>query len=156
MNFSKLNLVYQIKQPTLHNYTYYLSFIKNITMIRAYQSIYVPFYRWSFKNFGQGAGLPQFKSMFNVSFLLVVMLTNLLLFTKLLIKTQLFTLNIYSYMAIMAGAVFFLLLNHLILLNNKWFKRVNMRLATISHHNINLWSFVLLINVFIACGLSFL
>ncbi|MDB5061795.1 MAG: hypothetical protein JWP67_1638, partial [Mucilaginibacter sp.] len=39
-------------------------------MLKTYQSIYVQVYRWSFKNFGQGKSLPQFKSMFNVSFLL--------------------------------------------------------------------------------------
>jgi hypothetical protein len=124
-------------------------------MTKAYQSIYVMFYRWSFKNFGQGT-LPQFKSLFNVSFLLVVVLTNAMLFTKLMVKAQWFTLDISAYVAILFGAVFFLLLNHFILLNNRMFKKLNARLATISAHNKNLFSVVLLVNVLFACGLCFI
>ncbi|QHS54759.1 hypothetical protein GWR56_04070 [Mucilaginibacter sp. 14171R-50] len=124
-------------------------------MTKAYQSIYVKFCRWSFKNFGQGA-LPQFKSLFNVSFLLVVVLTNAMLFTKLLVKAQWLTLNMSSYVAILFGAVAFLLLNHFILLNNRMFKKLNARLATISAHNKNLFSVVLLVNVLCACGLCFI
>ncbi|MCO5936782.1 hypothetical protein NAF17_14660 [Mucilaginibacter sp. RB4R14] len=121
-------------------------------MAKAYQSIYVMFYRWSFKNFGQGS-LPQFKSLFNVSFLLIVVLTNAMLFTKLLVKAQWLTLNTSTYIAILFGAVGFLLINHFILLNNRMFKSLNMRLATISAHNKNLFSVVLLINVVFACSL---
>ncbi|MGY4539791.1 hypothetical protein ACVW0P_004231 [Mucilaginibacter sp. UYNi724] len=124
-------------------------------MAKAYQSIYVMFYRWSFKNFGQGS-LPQFKSLFNVSFLLIVVLTNAMLFTKLMVKANLLTLNTSSYVAILFGAVGFLLINHFILLNNRMFKRLNMRLATISAHNKNMFSVVLLVNVVFACSLCFI
>ncbi|MET3978042.1 hypothetical protein ABIB62_000608 [Mucilaginibacter sp. UYP25] len=124
-------------------------------MAKAYQSIYVMFYRWSFKNFGQGS-LPQFKSLFNVSFLLIVVLTNAMLFTKLMVKANLLTLNTSSYVAILFGAVGFLLINHFILLNNRMLKRLNTRLATISAHNKNMFSIVLLVNIVFACGLCFI
>jgi hypothetical protein len=124
-------------------------------MTKAYQSIYVTFYRWSFKNFGQGK-LPQFKSLFNVSFLLVVVLTNAMLLTKLMVKAQWLKLDMSAYVAILFGAVFFLLINHFILLNNRMFKQLNARLATISVHNKNLFSVVLLVNVLFACGLCFI
>jgi hypothetical protein len=124
-------------------------------MLKAYQSIYVSVYRWSFKNFGQGA-LPQFKSLFNVSFLLVVVLTNVMLLTKLMIKAQWITLNSTSFLIIMGGTMFFLLLNHLIFLNNRWFKKVNMQLATISRKNLNMFTIVLLVNVVFACSLCFI
>lgn len=126
-------------------------------MLKAYQSIYVSFYRWNFTNFGQGKSLPEFKSMFNVSFLLVVALTNAMLLTKLLIKTQMITLGMGACVAIVAGAVFFLLVNHLILLNNKWFKKLNLQMALVStRRNVNICSAALLGNVFMACGLSFI
>jgi divalent metal cation (Fe/Co/Zn/Cd) transporter len=124
-------------------------------MTKAYQSIYVMFYRWSFKNFGQGK-LPQFKSLFNVSFLLVVVLTNAMLLTKLMVKAQWLKLDMSAYVVILFGAVFFLLVNHFILLNNRMFKQLNARLATISVHNKNLFSVVLLVNVLFACGLCFI
>jgi hypothetical protein len=124
-------------------------------MTKAYQSIYVMFYRWSFKNFGQGK-LPQFKSLFNVSFLLVVVLTNAMILTKLMVKAQWLKLDMSAYVAILFGAVFFLLINHFILLNNRMFKQLNVRLATISVHNKNLFSVVLLVNVLFACGLCFI
>ncbi|WP_299462654.1 hypothetical protein [Mucilaginibacter sp.] len=124
-------------------------------MTKAYQSIYVTFYRWSFKNFGQGK-LPQFKSLFNVSFLLVVVLTNAMLLTKLMVKAQWLKLDMSAYVVILFGAVFFLLINHFILLNNRMFKQLNARLATISVHNKNLFSVVLLVNVLFACGLCFI
>jgi divalent metal cation (Fe/Co/Zn/Cd) transporter len=124
-------------------------------MTKAYQSIYVKFCRWSFKNFGQGK-LPQFKSMFNVSFLLVVALTNAMLFTKLMVKANWMQLNLTAYTAILFGAVGFLLINHFILLNNRIVKNLNVRLATISHHNKNLFSVILLVNVLFACSLCFI
>ena len=124
-------------------------------MFKTYQSIYVSFYRWNFKNFGQGKSLPEFKSMFNISFLLVVILTNAMLLTKLMIKGQLITLGMGACLAIVAGAVFFLLINHLILLNNKWFRRVNVQMAHVStRRTVNICSVALLFNVFLACGLS--
>ena len=129
--------------------------LNHSVMLKSYQSIYVSVYRWSFKNFGQGT-LPQFKSLFNISFLLVVILTNVMLLTKLMIKAQWITLNATSFMMIMGGAVFFLLLNHFILLNNRWLKAVNMRLATVSKRNMNVFSVVLLVNVLCACSLCFI
>ena len=125
-------------------------------MLKSYQSIYVSLYRWSFKNFGQGNALPQFKSLFNVSFLLVIILTNVMLFTKLMIKAQWITLNATSFMIIMGGALFFLLVNHFILLNNRLLKTVNMRLATVSKRNMNVFSIILLVNVLCACSLCFI
>jgi hypothetical protein len=124
-------------------------------MLKAYQSIYVTVYRWSFRNFGHGT-LPQFKSMFNVSFLMVILLTNVMLFTKLMLKAQWFKLDVYTYLAMTVGAIVLLLLNHFILLNNRWFKKLNMQLATISHHNKNLFSVMLLVNVVLACGICVL
>jgi hypothetical protein len=126
-------------------------------MQKAYQSIYVSFYRWNFKNFGQGNSIPQFKSMFNVSFLLVVLLTNAMLLTKLMIKGHLVTLGMGVCVAIVVGAVLFLVANHFILLNNKWFRKVNVQMAHVStRRNVNICSIALLFNVFIACGLSFI
>jgi len=120
-------------------------------MLKSYQSIYVSLYRWNFRNFGHGS-LPQYKSMFNVSFLMVILLTNVMLFTKLMLKAQWLTLNVYTCMAIMAVTLVLLFANHFILLNNRWFKKVNMQLATISHHNKNMFSAVLMFNVVLACG----
>jgi hypothetical protein len=94
--------------------------------------------------------------MFNVSFLLVVLLANAMLFTKLMIKAQWVSLNAFSYLAIMCGAVFFLLLSHFILLNNRWLKNINMQLATVSKRNMNMFSFLLLVNVVFACSLCFI
>ncbi|MBK0380214.1 hypothetical protein [Mucilaginibacter segetis] len=120
-------------------------------MLKSYQSIYIKVYRWSFKNFGQGK-LPQFKSLFNVSFLLIILLTNVMLITKLILKEHLVKLNIYSCLAIVAVMVFFLIANHFILLNNRWLKKVNVQLATVSRRNITMYSVVLMTNVIIACG----
>lgn len=99
-------------------------------MLRSYQSIYVTVYRWMFKNFGQGK-LPQFKSLFNVSFLLIITLTLVLLVTQLLLQLGLLTAGIYTNMGIILGAVFFVFINHLIFLNNKWLKSLNARMARI-------------------------
>ena len=64
-------------------------------MLKLSKSIYVTAYRWSFKNFGQGE-LPRFKSLFNVSFLLVVLLTNAMLLAQVILKSRLFMMNGYS------------------------------------------------------------
>jgi hypothetical protein len=120
-------------------------------MSKTYQSIYVVSHRWMFKNFSQGK-LPQFKSMFNVSFLLIIMLTTALLLMQFMLKSGLMAINVYSVTAIMAGTVFFVFLNHLIFLNNRWFKKLNARMALLSRHNLNVWSVVVLINVIIICG----
>jgi hypothetical protein len=120
-------------------------------MFKSYQSIYVIAYRWIFRNFGQGK-LPQFKSLFNVSFLLIILLTTALLAAQFMLQSQSFAAGAGTAIAIMLGAVFFLLLNHLILLNNRWLKKLNYRLANLSRHNLNTWSVVVLINVIIICG----
>jgi hypothetical protein len=119
-------------------------------MLNISKSIYVTVYRWSFKNFGQGE-LPRFKSLFNVSFLLIILLTNAMILTQLVLKSQLFTINVFTGTVILLGAVFFLLLNHLVFLNNRWLKQLNYRLANLSRHNLNTWSVFVLINVIIIC-----
>jgi len=121
-------------------------------MLRSYQSIYVAFCRWSFKNFGQGR-LPQFKSLFNVSFLLIVLLTNVLLLTQLMVKFNWVTVDYRMAIIILLSTVMFTLLNYFILLNNKWLKAVNVKLSQLSKHNLNAWSVVLLVNVMATCGL---
>ncbi|WP_374948575.1 hypothetical protein [Mucilaginibacter sp.] len=125
-------------------------------MLKSYQSMYVLMYRWSFKNFGQGKSLPQFKSMFNVSFLLVVVLANTMVLTKLMIKANWIVMDQYSYLAIIFGAVLFMLLNHFMLLNNRWLNSINTRLATVSRRNMNMFSVLLLVNVMFACSLCFI
>jgi hypothetical protein len=128
-----------------------INLLKPTAMLKSYQFVYVTLYRWSFKNFGPGR-LPAFKSLFNVSFLLIVLLTNAMLATELMVKLHWITPNSYFASLVLLGAVFFMLLNHLILLNNRWVKRLNYNLATISKHNLNRWSVVLLVNVIITCG----
>jgi hypothetical protein len=120
-------------------------------MFKSYQSIYVTSYRWIFRNFGQGK-LPQFKSLFNVSFLLIILLTTALLVAQFMLRSPSFTAGIGTNVVILTGTVFFLLLNHLVLLNNKWLKKLNYKLANLSRHNLNTWSVVVLINVIIICG----
>jgi hypothetical protein len=104
-----------------------------------------------FKNFGQGK-LPQFKSLFNVSFLLIIALTLALLVTQLLLQLGLLTAGVYTNMAIILGAIFFIFINHLIFLNNKWLKSLNARMALLSRHNLNAWSVVVLVHIIIICG----
>jgi hypothetical protein len=120
-------------------------------MFKSYQSIYVTVYRWIFRNFGQGKS-PQFKSLFNVSFLLIILLTTALLTAQFMLRSPSFAVGAGTAIAIMLGAVFFLLLNHLVLLNNRWLKKLNYRLANLSRHNLNTWSVVVLLNVIIICG----
>jgi len=121
-------------------------------MLKLSKSIYVTVYRWSFKNFGQGE-LPRFKSLFNVSFLLVVLLTNAMLLAQVILKSQLFIANGYSVGVLMLlGTAFMLLISHLVFLNNRWLKSLNYRLAILSRRNLNTWSVVVLVNVIIVCG----
>lgn len=122
-------------------------------MLKSYQSVLVPLYRWSFKNFGLGGSLPRFKSLFNVSFLLIIVLTNLMVLLKLMIKANWITFNPTAFVAIIGGAILFMLVNHFIMLNNKLLKSVNMRLAAVSKRNINIFSILLLVNVLFACSL---
>jgi hypothetical protein len=121
-------------------------------MLNLTKSIYVSAYRWSFRNFGQGE-LPRFKSLFNISFLLVVLLTNVMLTVQVFLRSQLFAMNAYAAgTIILIGAVLLLLLNHLVFLNNRWFKKLNYRLATLSHNNLDTWSILVLVNVIVICG----
>ena len=118
-------------------------------MFKSYQSIYVSSYRWIFRNFGQGK-LPQFKSLFNVSFLLIILLTTALLFARFMLQSKGFATG--GGATILAGAVFFLLLNHLVFLNNHWLKKLNHNMARLSRHNMNRITIIVLINVIIICS----
>ncbi len=120
-------------------------------MLPSYQSVYVVVYRWIAKNFGLGS-LPQFKSLFNVNFLLIIVLTNAMLFTKLLLRMPGVSVNINSVSLITLGVVFLLLTNYFMFLNNKRLSYINKKLAYLSHRNVRVWSVVLLINVIAACS----
>ncbi len=121
-------------------------------MLNLSKSIYVTVYRWSFKNFGQGE-LPRFKSLFNVSFLLVILLTSALLLMQVILRSQMFLVNGYAVGTVMLlVTAFFLLLSHLVFLNNKRLKKLNYQLALLSRRNLNIWSVVVLVNVIIICG----
>ena|ERR1700712_3402413 len=121
-------------------------------MLKFSKSIYVTAYRWSFKNFGLGE-LPRFKSLFNVSFLMVILLTSAMLLAQVVLKSQMFATNGYMEGTVMLfGAAFFLLTSYMIFLNNKWLKKLNYRLAILSKHNPNTWSIVVLVNVIVICG----
>ena len=85
-------------------------------MLRTYQSIYVTSYRWIFRNFGQGK-LPQFKSLFNVSFLLIIVLTCGLLVMQWMLRSQRFVATDLTDTSILLATAFLLFINYLILLN---------------------------------------
>jgi hypothetical protein len=120
-------------------------------MIRAYQSIYVPLYRWMFKNFGQGK-VSKSKALFNVSFLLIVLLTGILLAIDILLHLGIISGNSPAHMAILLGMVVLLIFNHFMFLNNKMLRRVDERLTIVSRHSRNLLAFVVLVHVIIICG----
>ncbi len=120
-------------------------------MLRSYQSVYVVVYRWIAKNFGLGS-LPQFKSLFNVNFLLIIVLTNTMLFTKLLLRMPGVKVNINSVSLITLGVLVLLLINQYLFLNNKRLSSINKKLAYLSQRNVTVWSVLLLVNVIIACG----
>ena len=120
-------------------------------MLKSCQSIYVSLYRWTFKNFGQG-DQSRFKSMFNVRFLLIIALTFLLLTIQLMLRSQLMEITPATETTLLFGATFFLLINHFMFLNNKWFKGINARMRLLSRHNPNRWSVVVLVNVILICG----
>jgi hypothetical protein len=90
--------------------------------------------------------------LFNVSFLLIILLTAALLVAQFVLRSESFVAGMGTDAVILIGTVFFLLLNHLVLLNNRWLKKLNYQLAKISRHNLNTWSVVVLINVIIICG----
>lgn len=121
-------------------------------MLRTYQSIYVTSYRWIFRNFGQGK-LPQFKSLFNVSFLLIITLTCGLLVMQWMLRSQQFVANDFTDISILLATAFFLFMNYLILLNNRWLKKINQRMAILNRHNLNTWSILILVNVIVVCAL---
>ena len=121
-------------------------------MLKLSKSIYVTVYRWSFKNFGLG-DLPRFKSLFNVSFLMIILLTTAMLLAQVVLRSQMFAANAYAEGTVMMmGALFFLLTSYLILLNNRWLKKLNYRMAVLSKHNPNTWSVVVLVNVIVICS----
>ncbi len=122
-------------------------------MINQYQHAYVAIHRWIIKNFG-GGKLPQPKSLFNTSFLLIILLTGVLLTAQFMAKSSLVHMNHTLATWILMGMVFFTLLNYYVLLNNKWMESINNRLALLSRRNKNVWSVVLLINVIAICILS--
>ena len=120
-------------------------------MIRTYQSIYVSSYRWIFRNFGQGK-LPQVKSLFNVSFLLIIALTSAMLLGQLILRSQWIAAGPGVDLVILCGAAFFMLFNYMVLLNNRWLNRLNAKLAHVSRHNMNRISVIVLVNVIIICS----
>ena len=120
-------------------------------MSRTYQSIYVSSYRWIFRNFGQGK-LPQFKSLFNVSFLLIITLTTAMLLGQVILRSQWIAAGPGVGLVILFGAAFFMLFNYMVLLNNHWLSGLNARLAHISRHNMNRIAVIVLVNVIIICS----
>ncbi|HTK21612.1 MAG TPA: hypothetical protein VL442_18970 [Mucilaginibacter sp.] len=120
-------------------------------MSRTYQSIYVSSYRWIFRNFGQGK-LPQFKSLFNVSFLLIIALTTAMLLGQLMLRSQWIAAGPGVGLVILFGAAFFMVFNYMVLLNNHWLTGLNHRLAHISRRNMNKIAVVVLVNVIIICS----
>ena len=119
---------------------------------RFYKSAYVSFYRWSFKNFGQ-VSLPRFNSLFGVSFLMIILLTNLMLMVQLCLRSGWFSVSETMGTAILLGAVGALLLNHFILLNNKRLKKLNVAFEKMSRRHQNVWSVMVLASVIVSCGL---
>lgn len=118
---------------------------------RFYQSMYVNFYRWSFKNFGQ-TGLPKFNSLFGVNFLMIVLLTNLMLMVEFFLKSGWFNVSPISATCIQLGVVAALLLNYFTLLNNKRFNKINMAFEKLSKNNKKIWSVMVLGWVIASCG----
>ncbi|GAA3978762.1 hypothetical protein GCM10022210_32250 [Mucilaginibacter dorajii] len=114
------------------------------------KSIYVTAYRWSAKNFGQG-GLPKFNSLFGVSFLLILFLTNMMVFVELCLNQKWFNINEVSASIILLGATGALLLNYFILLNNGRFKKWNIAFEKLSKNNQKTWSFVLMAYAVVSC-----
>jgi hypothetical protein len=80
------------------------------------------------------------------------MLTMAMLLAQLALRLQWVAAGMGVGIVILLGAVFFLLFNHLVLLNNKWLSNLNYKLAVLSRHNLNAFTVVLLVNVIIICG----
>ncbi len=116
----------------------------------AIKSIYVTAYRWSARNFGQG-GLPKFNSLFGVSFLFVVLLTNLMVVTQLCLNQKWFNINQMTALIMVLTATGVLLLNYFILLNNGRFKKWNIAFEKLSKNNQKTWSIVLMAYALVSC-----
>jgi hypothetical protein len=113
--------------------------------------MYVSFYRWTFKNFGQGS-LPRFNSLFGLSFLMIILLTNLMLLAQLCLRSGWFNVNVTSGTFILLGAVGALLLNYFVLLNNKRLRKLNVAFEKMSRRHQNMWSVMVLASVIVSCG----
>src|ERR1700750_3127043 len=114
-------------------------------MSNNYQNVYAAARRWSYRNFGRSNQL-KFKSLFNASFVLIILLTIGMLLTELVVKAHLVRLTSYVALFILFAEVFFMLLNYFMLLNNNQFKRLNDKMSVIGKRNLNGWSVVLLLN----------
>jgi len=117
----------------------------------AIKSIYVTAYRWNARNFGQG-GLPKFNSLFGVSFLLILLLTNLLMFTQICLHQKWFNINQVTATVMLLAASGALLLNYFILLNNGRFKKWNIAFEKLSKNNQKVWSIMLMAYAVISCA----
>jgi hypothetical protein len=124
-------------------------------MSNTYQDLYIAARRWSYRNFGRGNQL-KFKSLFNASFFLIMLLTLGMLVTQVVIKLHMVRLTYYFALFVLFAEVFFMLLNYFMLLNNDQFKRINDKMSVVGKHNLNGWSVVLLVNVIITCGIFML
>ena len=116
-----------------------------------YKSIYVTFYRWNVKNFGHG-GLPKANSLFGASFLMIVLLAVLTTAAQLFLNTGWFEVSPTSVLMILFGATGALVLNYFVLLNSRFFKKVNVAFERISKHNPNTWCVMLMICVIVTSG----
>jgi hypothetical protein len=114
------------------------------------KSIYVTAYRWSAKNFGQG-GLPKFNSLFGVSFLMILLLTNLLVLTQLCLNQKWFNMNDTTAIVMLLATTGALLLNYFIFLNNGRFKRWNIAFEKLSKNNQKAWSVMLMVYAVVSC-----
>ena len=121
-------------------------------MLKSCQSIYVTVHRWTFKNFGQGKAAPN-KTLFNASFLLIVLLTGILLAIDLLLHSGIIAANSLTDTAILVAMVTLLFVNHLVFLNNRLVRKVDERLTIMSRHNRNLLGIVVLVHVIVICGI---
>jgi len=121
-------------------------------MLKSCQSIYVTVYRWTFRNFGQGKA-PQSKTLFNASFLLIVVLTVSLLAIDLLLHSGIIAANSLADIAILLAMVALLFVNHLLFLNNRFVRKVDARLTIMSRHHRNLLGLVVLVHVIVICGI---
>jgi hypothetical protein len=114
------------------------------------KSIYVTAYRWNTRNFGQG-GLPKFNSLFGVSFLMILALTNLLVFTQLCLNQKWFNINEVTATIMLLATAGILLFNYFVFLNNGRFKKWNIAFEKLSKNNQKVWSFMLMAYAVVSC-----